>query len=227
MKRAILQLIDNNVKNVDKYIHNGSTWLIFTNDLNWVIEYDKNNTLWYNYRFFQTLFSYVSIDVVGYQEFITEWFESRILKITPYIEDTIQNGVKHTSSATLSRMSPIEDIIQNGVKETSFVNPYFNQNVEDTIQNGVKHTSVSFSPLLYLVEDTIQNGVKETKQCKRELINKVEDTIQNGVKETVWRQVENYPQFVGNVIDKGVKEVQPDYYNHKGRIEGIILKNKK
>lgn len=261
MKKAILLLIDNNVKNVDKYVHNGSTWLIFTNDLTWVVEYDRDNTLWYNYKFFKDLFNYVSMDVVDNQEFITEWFESRILKTRPCVEDTTQTGVKNTDfPLSLGHEMVLEDAIQNGVKSTTFVNPYFNQNVEDTIQNGVKHTFGARLMLESIVEDTIQNGVKHTTHRRLPLERRVKDTIQsgvketktvddsnimkyavdymyrsgrvtetveNGVKETMWRQVENYPQFVNNVIDKGVKEIHHDCYGHEERIKGVILKNTK
>ena len=284
MKKAILLLIDNNVKNVDKYVHNGSTWLIFTNDLTWVVEYDRDNTLWYNYKFFQDLFNYVSVDVVDNQEFITEWFESRILKTRPCVEDTIQTGVKNTDfPLSLGHEMVVEDAIQNGVKDTSFVNPYFNQNVEETIQNGVKKTDFPFGlgneravedaiqngvketidlemddekVVKYMIEngvkrtlsnatknvasiiDTIQSGVKETKTVDDSNIIKyavdymyrsgrVTETVENGVKETMWRQVENYPQFVNNVIDKGVKETHHDCYGHEERIKGVILKNTK
>ena len=43
---------DKHTKNVDNYNHNGSTWLIFTDEKKWVIELTKEGTLWYNYYFF-------------------------------------------------------------------------------------------------------------------------------------------------------------------------------
>jgi len=61
MKKAIFSLIDNSIKNVDTYHLNGSTWLIFTETKQWVIEFTSSGTLWYNYGFFKTLFEFVSI----------------------------------------------------------------------------------------------------------------------------------------------------------------------
>ena len=48
----VKELIDFNCKGVDTYNHNGSTWLIFTDNKKWVIELTKEKTLWYNYYFF-------------------------------------------------------------------------------------------------------------------------------------------------------------------------------
>jgi hypothetical protein len=46
----VRELIEYNCDGVDKYIHNNSTWLIFTDDKKWVIELTKDGTLWYNYN---------------------------------------------------------------------------------------------------------------------------------------------------------------------------------
>ena len=85
MKKIVNCLINEAVEKVDQYDNDGSIWLIFTEDKRWVIELTKDGTLWYNYRFFKDLFSYVSMDVVKNQNYITEW-----------VEDTIINGVKET-----------------------------------------------------------------------------------------------------------------------------------
>ena len=50
-----------------------------------VIHIDKDENLWYNYNFFNSIFKYLSLDVVENQHYITEW-----------VEDTIQNGVRNT-----------------------------------------------------------------------------------------------------------------------------------
>ena len=41
----INELIDYYCEGVDTYNHNGSTWLIFTNEKKWVIELTKEKTL--------------------------------------------------------------------------------------------------------------------------------------------------------------------------------------
>ena len=107
--KIVRELIEYNCDGVDKYIHNNSTWLIFTDDKKWVIELTKDGTLWYNYNFFKDVFKYLSLDVVENQHYITKW-----------VEDTIINGVKEThSGCDLLIDDSIEDTIQNGVKNTS------------------------------------------------------------------------------------------------------------
>ena len=151
MEKIINRLIDDAVVNVDKYVNNGSTWLIFTESKQWVIELTKDGTLWYNYIFFKNLFAYISMDVVENQHYITKW-----------VEDNIINGVKDTQDGFSLHEYRAEEIIQNGVKHTMWSNDY--DDVEDTIQNGVKETKLGAPDNRdYFIEDTIQNGIKGTK----------------------------------------------------------------
>ena len=182
MDNLIYKFINQSVRNVDTYQHNGSTWLIFINDNKWVIELTKDNILWYNYSFFKSIFKFFSMDVVENQHYITKW-----------VEDTIQNGVKHTHAQGDNALWLVEDTIQNGVKRT----------VPESIADS------------FAIEDTIQNGVKETIELMNELPNRVKkiikkgvkDTIQNGVKETQFNDNEN-KSWVEGVIKGGVKETK-------------------
>ena len=54
-------MIDSRVQGADKYMHMGSTWLIFTEQKQWVVELTKEKTLWYNYNFFKKIFQYFKI----------------------------------------------------------------------------------------------------------------------------------------------------------------------
>jgi len=54
------------------------------------------------------------------------------------VEDTIQNGVRHTEVDGMRIRRGVKDAIQNGVKEArdvTFLNKMF---IEETIENGVK-----------------------------------------------------------------------------------------
>ena len=104
-KEIIFDIINDEVKGADLYIHKGSLWIIFTDDKKWVIELSKGGTLWYNYYFFQKSFKYLSLDVVENQHYLTEW-----------VEDTIQNGVRSTRKIQDVIERDVEDTIKNGVK---------------------------------------------------------------------------------------------------------------
>ena len=130
MEKIINKLIDEFTKGVDTYSHNGSTWLIFTESKQWVIELTDSKTLWYNYNFFKGIFSYTSMDVVDNQQYITKW-----------VEDNIINGVKRTMSETIPDSFLIEDTVINGVKSPSpYPNKLNSSEVEHIIQNGIKET---------------------------------------------------------------------------------------
>ena len=173
MEKIINRLINDAVKGVDTYKNSGSTWLIFTENKQWVIELTKEGVLWYNYNFFNNLFKYVSMDVVDGQHYITKWVENNVIK-----------KVKRTRDANNFAMSVIEDTIENGVRHTLDIkqNQYFI--IEDTIQNGVKDTNKKYCTNIVKVENTIQNGVKHTEYGDWEDGDeRLDDIIQNGVKD--------------------------------------------
>ena len=230
----VKELIDFNCKGVDTYNHNGSTWLIFTDNKKWVIELTKEKTLWYNYYFFTGVFKYLSLDVVENQHYITKW-----------VEDTVINGVKSTKGEYYKEIQKVEYTIHNGVK--------FSKDIEDTIQNGVKHTIPQNNKSHEYVEDTIENGVKKTYSDKipheydwtDQFTEEIEGIIQNGVKHTekslqidgscviedVLREGVKHTEYgdwldgderLDDIIDNGIKETHDDAYHHTGRVDGVI-----
>ena len=79
MEKIINTLINSSIEGVDIYNHNGSTWLIFTESKQWVIELTGHQTLWYNYNFFRNIFEYVSLEVVQNQHLITKLVEDNVI----------------------------------------------------------------------------------------------------------------------------------------------------
>ena len=211
MEKLIHKFINQNIKNVDTYQHNGSTWLIFTDSKKWVIEITNEGTLWYNYNFFKSIFEFFSMDVVENQNYITEW-----------VEDTIQNWVKETHRFGLGNETEIEDAIVNGVKDTKNRLQRDFRVVEDTIQNGVKETGLHKGVRPLAVNNTIHNGVKQTYSggdvCK---LNTIEDTIQNGVKDTKNRLQRDF-RVVEDTIENGVKQTQGSIFDNPTAVKDTI-----
>ena len=212
LNEVINKMINKAVVGCDKYVHNDSTWLIFTDDKKWVIELTKDGTLWYSYDFFKNLFKVLSLDVVENQNYITKW-----------VEETIITGVKNTIIGISNRRYCVEETIITGVKNTIQSITQQRRMVEDTIKNGVKHTE--YGDWLdgdERFDDIIQNGVKHTvaSDCLPSVF--VEDTIQNGVKHTEKSLQIDGSCVVEDVIQNGIKETHDDVYHHKGRVGGVI-----
>ena len=200
MENLIHKYIEQNVKGVDTYQHDGSTWLIFTDEKKWVIELTKDGTLWYNYNFFNSIFIFFSLDVIENQHYITKW-----------VEDTIQNGVRHTNGFTCRTNNQVEDTIQNGVRYTvkGFLPYYFR--VEDTIQNGVRHTIKLKLRRQSSVEDTIQNGVRHTGSSMLTPLSEVGNVIQNGVRSTLPEKTTCSPHLLEDIVQNGLKNTKVRY----------------
>jgi len=105
MQKVINKLIDKFINGSDVYYHNESLWIIFSDTKQWVIELTDRNILWYNYGFFKQIFSFVSLDVVENQHYITKW-----------AEDIIQSRVRITQRLFSDYINAVEYTIQNGVK---------------------------------------------------------------------------------------------------------------
>jgi hypothetical protein len=166
MEKIINLLINNWTKGVDTYTHNGSTWLIFSESKQWVIELTESKTLWYNYNFFKELFSLTSMDVVDNQHYITKWVEDNIIngsKNTPShnLVEVLKNGVNHTTSYPFNKTRLIEDAIQNGVRHTE-IGWHQCNNIDDAIEKGVKLTQFNDNENKSWVEGVIKKGVRHT-----------------------------------------------------------------
>jgi hypothetical protein len=194
--KLVFGMFDQMVEGADKYVtEQGSTWLIFTDEKRWIIEFTEDRTLWFNYNLFQSEFELIGKDCIEDIDLIKNWFESRFLnkpkvKETDWclhltlesVEDTIQNGVKGTDFSLIDPIDSVEDTIQNGVKDTRLSSQSLSYQVGDIIQNGVKDIDTLKGLPMEHVEYTIQNGVKYTGNGSGILCFLVEDTIKNGEK---------------------------------------------
>jgi len=220
LNEVINKMINKAVVGCDKYVHNDSTWLIFTDDKKWVIELTKDGTLWYSYDFFKNLFKVLSLDVVENQNYITKWVEETIItgvKNTIIgisnrrycVEETIITGVKNTIQSITQQRRMVEDTIKNGVKHTEYGDWLDgDERFDDIIQNGVKHTEKSLQiDGSCVVEDVIQNGIKETHDDVYHHKGRVGGVIKNGIKETKLIDYSDNTEFIVNgVISRGIKE---------------------
>jgi hypothetical protein len=241
MEKIMQSLINNWIRGVDTYTHNGSTWLIFTDSKRWVIELTEDKTLWYNYNFFKQIFSLTSLDVVENQQYITKWVEDNVMNkvkdtrleinITEgEVDDIIQDGVKKIRKAYMKTDWSVEDTIENGVKETDYKSLLKRGSIEDTIENGVKETKISPTHTEYgdwldgdeRLDEIIQNGVKETQFNSYENKSWVEGVIKGGVKETIECDWNISKYVINEVISEGVKETLNTEYMLQVMVEDAI-----
>ena len=238
LEKILFNMFDDLIEGVDQYNHQGSLWLILTDERKWILEFTKTKTLWYNYTIFKDRMSFAAMDCVENKEYITKWFESRFLNkpkaqdtwfkrsdTSNQIEDTIQNGVKDTEIGWVKQYNEVEDTIQNGVKNTKALNLKIEESVEDTIQNGVKRTRRASNPFSSTVEDTIQNGVKETIDLEMDDEKVVEYFIENSVKLSL--STAGKPLRVEDTIENGVKESREVFIDMASHIDNAIKNGEK
>jgi hypothetical protein len=216
MENLIHKLIEQNIKGVDTYQHNGSTWLIFTNDKRWVIELTEDKTLWYNYTFFKSIFDFFSIDVVENQSYITKWVEDTIINglketlNTEYmpkvmVEETIQNGVKETNGTLRRTLLGVDDIIQKGVKETNPVDvmKFFNNKMEETLENGVKETNSTNFPNgnCGYIKEILRKGIKTVQPLPAQDGNRDWGNYYHGKED----RTKPFNEYLNEAIEFGIK----------------------
>jgi len=230
LEKLVFGMFDQMVEGADKYVtEQGSTWLIFAKEKKWVVEFTKDKTLWFNYNLFKSELELIGKDCVEEKDLIKNWFESRFLNTNKVnrtsefwrlqelnVEDTIQNGVRHTCSSPVQHFESVEDTIQNGVRHTDYFEYTNNTLVEDTIQNGVKETTPSGYLGSIEMKGKIVHQIESPKQN-----NEVEDTIQNGVKDTHFNFQSGLIQ-VEDVIQNGVRHTEEGIFAMQSKIEDTI-----
>ena len=222
LSKLIFEEFENSIKGTDIYNHEGSMWLIFTEERKWVVEFTKQKTLWYNYKHFNDILMLFGMEVSDGAKYIKKWYEDKFIfnaikqnaSTLLYVDDVIENGVKETDKSYSNYRLCVENTIQNGVKHMTSGEFISEDIIEDAIQNGIKETrGWGFTMGQISVEDTIQNGVINTIPTYNELENVVEDTVKNGVKK-VDDSIKERLFFVEDAIQNGVKRVELDYEGH-------------
>jgi hypothetical protein len=197
MENLIHKLIEQNIKGVDTYQHNGSTWLIFTNDKRWVIELTEGKTLWYNYTFFKSIFDFFSIDVVENQSHITKW-----------VENSVINGVKETLNTEYMPKEMVEETINNGVKETNHVDvmKFFDNKMECALQNGIRETNPTKFPSgeCGYIREILRNGIKEVQPLPAQDGNRDWGNYYHGKED----RTKPFNEYLNEAIEFGVKETK-------------------
>jgi hypothetical protein len=205
-KKMFHKIMEFKLKDADTYYNHGSTWIILTDKKQWVIELTKEGVLWYNYYFFQSIFTGLMgfEDTAKNQDYITKW-----------VENFIQNGVKETKPEYLEGDLAMEEVIQNGVKHTEpggylgsiemkgkivhqLESPKQNEEVEDVIENGIKEVKElpdqsgelrGYGDYYHRQEDRTYPHTKT-----------VNDVICDGVKKINWRKVDSHPTYLDRII---------------------------
>jgi hypothetical protein len=109
MKKIIDELINSSISGVDVYRYKNATWLIFTNEVRWVVELTDEGTLWYNYKFFNDIFKYVSMTVgKEMEEYVIGWANDFFYK------DCIHRTAAYPMDTNRNR---IPKVLENGIKE--------------------------------------------------------------------------------------------------------------
>ena len=144
------------------------------------------------------------------------------IDISKRIEDTIENGIKHTARNNACADWEIEDVIENGVKEVIPIHPETVHGLEEVLQYGIKKTTATVRFDDDTIEDVITDGIVGTHWDVYHHKSKVEGVIKNGVKETKSAKEDNVinpytfqnlkyerDMKIQDVILNGIKEVQP------------------
>jgi hypothetical protein len=173
MQKIINELINNSLKGVDTYRWHDSTWLIFSEEFRWVIELTDGGTLWFNYKFFDNVLRYVSLNPNEGSKYITAWAESHFFRKN--------DGWKVFDSDAIHRLNKTVTVVNRGVKKTEgrgknhgdefewHTRAVVDNGIKDVKPNvvfhGVNKSSMSYVPCSGNVTDIwmiVDEGIKNT-----------------------------------------------------------------
>lgn len=228
MKKIIDELINNSIRGVDVYRYNNATWLIFTDENRWIVELTDEGTLWYNYKFFNDVMKYVSMEPKEYEGYITQWANDYFFK-----------GVKEFKGNRLYQDGYINHVVDNGVKKMGDSNSIRVQNrgqnltwriVKDVKPNvvfhGINDECMSYVPCGGNITDIwriIDEGIKKTMPSKATSksgihfddvmcsgnITDVSLIVEQGIKNT-YPETDNEFVEADIIIKNGIKNTYPD-----------------
>jgi hypothetical protein len=208
MQKIVNELISSSIKGVDVYRWRGATWLIFTDETRWVVELTDEGTLWYNYRFFNDIFRYVSMEVGQQTEkYIIEWANDFFYKDCAHrtilypcdkarneTPKVLENGIKNVNRTRDTGEDYIKKVVDGGINETQQRGKNHGDEFEwhtlAVIDNGVKEISSSDrgEPKPEFIEEVVNQGIKEVNQS-----------------ESIHRQMR-----AENVMNQIIKKVKPN-----------------
>lgn len=149
MKKIIEELINSSISGVDVYRYKNATWLIFTDETRWVVELTDEGTLWYNYKFFNDVFKYVSMTVGKEMEgYVIQWANEHFFKVSALrsiannpekdrceTEKVLENGIKVANdSSSKHRQIRAENLMGRIVKDAK----------PNVVFHGINNSSMSF-----------------------------------------------------------------------------------
>jgi hypothetical protein len=198
VKKIIDELINCSIKGVDVYRWKDATWLIFTDETRWVVELTDEGTLWYNYKFFKDIFKYVSITIGTEMDgYIIQWANDFFYKDCAHRSAAYPRDKDRTKTP---------NVINNGIKNLSGTRTLGEHYIDMVVTSGIKDT-----------QGRGKNHGDEFEWHTRAVID-------NGVKEILnSMMLEPKPEFVEEVVNKGIKEVnQSDSIHRQRRAENLI-----
>ena len=195
MKKIIDELINNSIRGVDVYRYKNATWLIFTDENRWIVELTDEGTLWYNYKFFNDIMRYVSMDPKEYEGYITGWANDYFFK---GVEKTEQRGYNHGDEFEWHTRG----VIGKGIKEVGNSNSI---RIQNRAENLVWRIVKTIKPNIVYSEQT---GVYDP-DCNgnnTEIYRIVEEGIKNTYPDRNSGDYDWSNEFEADkVIEKGVK----------------------
>lgn len=206
MEKIVNELITSSIKGVDVYRWKNATWLIFTNETRWVVELTDEGTLWYNYKFFNDIFKYVSITVGTEMDgYIIRWandffYKDCALRTIAYPRDKGRNETPN--------------VLENGIKETTPVKDHFDEfDVNKVIDGGIKkvgqHGKNHGDEFEWHTRAVVNQGVKKVEGLDSEGKFSVRNVINYGVKEVYDSSSTHRQMRAQNLIPRIVKDVKP------------------
>jgi hypothetical protein len=234
MQKIVNELISSSIKGVDVYRWRNATWLIFTEETRWVVELTDEGTLWYNYRFFNDVFKYVSMEVGQQTEkFMIEWANDFFYKDCAHrtilypcdkarneTPKVLENGIKNLSGTRTLGEHYIDLVVTSGIKEVNQSDSIHRQNRAENVMNKIIK---EVRPNRVTVHDEKMDRFYYDPNCTANF-TMLTDIVEEGVKKVkpnvvfhgINKSSMSYVPCNGNttdiniIVEKGVKNIYPD-----------------
>lgn len=104
-KKSIFKYLEDTLSNSEIFEHKKSIWILDRNEKLWLMEFDSDGVLWWQFEYFNDLFKIFSLDITKYEKLLVDWSK-----------DVLKFDVQSSSAGGTLLFETFNEIVNNHTK---------------------------------------------------------------------------------------------------------------
>ena len=166
LKKIIFNKLYEDLKNVEIIPYKDSIWFIDREKQYWYLEYEKNGSLFWRYKFFTIFFLLFSMERSEYERVIADW-----------VEEVLNSRVNTTQIETYWQIPLVEEVLNSRVNTTFLLYVDNELTVEEVLNSRVNTTNWKGGMSSISVEEVLSSRVSTMRFGREITMNNVKEIL--------------------------------------------------